>query len=219
MNIKAFFISIAAIASCTSAMAQYQKGDKLIGGIISFSTDNTTIDTRNNLNSIANTSTTLKPRFSWVTGKHIMQGVFVTGSYSRNSLNYTQSSSVNQNLTGGGGYFIRNFRGFTNQFGWYIDYSVGGELTNNEGTFSSGRTSETYASANIAVVPGIYYCITPNFALEATFGGLSARYYKTINNPFNSHGFNIGLNYPNFSFGVQVLLGKRTMMAANDSTN
>jgi len=208
------FISIS-----ISAKSQFTKGDRLIGGGVAFNASNnsnTSIpNTITNLSSGVNTS--LVPRYSWVSGNNVMNGVFISGSYSHaknSSSTIPDDYAVNNSYSVGAGYFIRQFKDFSPQFGWFVEYNALFSYSELQSKNHNSSTSLLYKSSGISagvnVIPGLYYKLSRQAVIEASFGGVGANYYRNTNSSYKDRRFNVALDFPSgFSVGFQFLLNNK----------
>lgn len=201
-----------------SAHSQFSQGDKVVGGAVNvYSGSYNSTYFPNPQVSSSSFNTGLAPRFSWVTGKNMMNGIIINGFYSHSKSENpdpNQYTVTTSNYSFGAGYFLRHFKDFAQQFGWFMDYSALGSYNvskqKNVAIQSSSESKSTGFTAGINVVPGVYYKVSTRAVIEAGFGGVGATYGKSTSGPAKYSSFNIGFNFPsNFTFGMQFLLGNK----------
>jgi hypothetical protein len=217
MKTSRHFFLFVFISISISASAQFSKGDRLIGGNLNayFSNYNSTGNPNPpNIGNQLNTS--LTPRYSWVSNDNVMNGIFLSGGYGRSKTSSSTASNeqISNSYSIGAGYFIRKFKDFNQQFGWFIEYNglVSYRRSENKDLSSSFPYNPKFneLQAGVNVIPGLYYKVTPKAVIEATFGGIYANYGRAKSQSAVNRYFNIGLNFPaSFSFGVQFLFNNK----------
>lgn len=201
-----------------AAKSQFAKGDRLIGGAINiYSAYNNYTYSNNPTNNNNSFGTGFVPRYSWVTKDNTMNGVYLSSNYSQSkTFSSSNSGQYSKNIyfSLGLGYFIRKYKDFNQQLGWFLEYNgILSYRLNKQTQNVTGNTLDdksTSIGAGVNVSPGLYYRVSPAVLVEAGFGGANATYSKGRGSGTESHGVIIGLNFPsNFTFGLQFLLGRK----------
>lgn len=202
------------------AKSQFNKGDRLIGGAVNVYSSNNGY-TYQNTTVTTNTSnyfgSGFVPRYSWVCKNNVMNGIFLNGNYSHSKSYSTSNSneySKSDYFSVGAGYFIRKYNDFNRELGWFLEYNglisygVNKQAQTIAGNASNYKSSSVTAGINI--FPGLYYKVSPAVLIEAGLGGINASYSKGKGNNTESHGFNVGLNFPsNFTFGLNFFMAPK----------
>lgn len=212
------FILLLCMLVSVSAKSQFTKGDRLIGGAVNvYSSSNSSTYLNNPPSTYNNIGSGLVPRYSWVTKDNIMNGIFLNANYSHSkTVNSSDPNTYykNDSYGLGLGYFIRKYKNFNPQFGWFMEYNaVAGYSFIQQKQIYPG-SSITYKSsalsAGLNVLPGLYYKVSSAALIEVGFGGVNASYSKGKSESSKTNAFNIGLNFPsNFTVGMQFLLGHK----------
>lgn len=208
--LQLFFVLCMLIS--VSAKGQFSKGDRLIGGSVNVYSGNGGSTFANGQQYTSNYySSGLVPRYSWVLKNNIMNGIFLNANYSHSANNYSSGPPDGyqkiDNYSFGVGYFIRKYKDFDQQFGWFLEYNalLGYNSYRQESAYPSGNFSinkSSSVSAGLNALPGLYYKVSRAAVIEAGFGGINANYSNGISGDSRSHSFNVGLNFPsNFTFG------------------
>lgn len=219
MFIKSSAIILFTVFSCLAftAKSQFIKGQKLLGGsanIIFSSGKSESVGNPTNKNPSFYLG--ISPRFSWVTKENQMMGVvlgagyFYSKSFSQGSQDYQTGNS----FTLGAGYFFRQYKSFSPQTGWFIEYNIsGGYGRSTNKLLNMGvetKNKEKNYSAGVLVYPGFYYRLSPRTLIEASFGGLNAVYSKSKGQTSANDRFTVAASFPtNLTLGVQFFLGNK----------
>ncbi|MDB5193089.1 MAG: hypothetical protein JWQ96_2652 [Segetibacter sp.] len=213
---RLLFASLLLVIS-VSCFSQFSKGDRLIGGGVNFYGNNSSysVPSPNTTYNTNGLSTAVSPRYSWVFKNNKMFGLSLSGNFSRSKNDVNGSEETFTTYGAGLGVFQRNFKDFSSQFGWFIEYGAAfnHSVTKSENILPNYRSEskQNFVSLGLNASPGLYYKLSPKTVVEASFGGIGARYYSTIGGDYDSKGFSFGLNFPsNFTFGVQFLLGSKS---------
>ena len=155
-----------------SARAQIAKGEKYLGGYISFYSQNSDNDNGYEQNT---TSLALSPRLGFGLGKSWVVGP--VAGYSWQKQHY-ESGGVGDAKTNffTGGVFVRKFFSLNNNLGFFadgqIDYGGGSNESRNEtnGTVTESKYKDERFSVGIR--PGLYAKATKKLLFEATMGNI-----------------------------------------------
>jgi hypothetical protein len=207
----AFFSFVLLVTS--SSFAQFSKGDKLLGGSINFHGNSNSLTTPGVNYGSNGFATNLSPRFGFFYKENKMVGISLSGNYSRGKSTIAANVEEKNTTYGAGiGLFARNYKAFSSQFGWFLDYAGGVNHFSNKSERTLTPDFKTkQLSFNFGIAPGLYYKVSPKALIDASFGGIGANYSTHYNGNNKSRNFSAGLNFPsNFSFGIQFLLTART---------
>jgi hypothetical protein len=192
--------------------AQFQKGNKVLGFGLGFSTYKG--ENQNNSNSPVNKnqSFNFSTELGFATKQNALHGFFAGAGYGENKTESSQpiySLSKNQNQSFNVGYFTRRYKSLGKGFYVFGDLRGGYNYSENKNVNVNlnnrqENTQKTH-TANISAFPGIAYKWSNRFLLEVRTGDLiSLGYNRSINtNSSNNEKF-VGNN---FSFNSSIGLG------------
>jgi hypothetical protein len=189
-----------------SANAQLQKGNKFIGGGLSFFHNSFEQKDAGNVNTIQpNSATTFNflPQIGFLVSDHIAIG---------GELNYTRTKRKQQFFTGSGfsdfsttqniygvAPFLKVYWKLAKKAGFTLDAKTGvgfGKEKNEFDSNISSADSDIFA-LDIDVKPSFYYFITPRLGVEASFGGIFYQYQNLKTE--NQGSGEVETNQTNFS--------------------
>lgn len=214
MKISTIILLVVFFCLALTSKSQFTKGEKLLGGnaFINFSStksesvNNPTYKTRP-------LSLSISPRMSWVTKESQMMGIMLSAgySYSKSFAEGSQDYQTSNSFAFSTGYFLRHYKSFNSQVGWFIEYNISGGYSRykNKNIYMAVDTKSTGKSYSVGtlVYPGFYYKISPRTLFEASFGGLNAVYSKIKNETSSNSLFSVGASFPtNLALGVQFFL-------------
>lgn len=191
------------------ANAQIAKGEKMLGGSISFTSSKT--DYTNSFNpGSKNNSFSVDPRLGFGLANNWIVGVGIGYSYSKSKTTgngYNSESSTSQVSPA---LFVRKFHPFGDKFGIFgqaeAEYSIG-TAKSRQGNIPEAKSDINGYS--VAVRPGAYFKASRRFVIEASIG--SVGYSSSTTKPDGSNikvrnsQFNASFTN-NLSLGFQVIL-------------
>ena len=206
--------------------AQFQKGNKVLGFGLAFSTGNA--ETQNNSFAPVTKSNSLNSsvELGFSTRENRLHGFFVGAAASKNTSESRQpvvNISKNRSQSFNAGYFTRMYKSLGKEFYVFGDLRGGYYYTenkNNNGTISNAETTQKIHNASVSLFPGIAYRLRNRFLLEVRTGDIvSMGYNSTINTNNNNNqkfvsnnfSFNssLGLGFlQNFGIGARWILGR-----------
>jgi hypothetical protein len=166
----------------TSVCAQVDKGNFMLGGTLSFSSDNT--NKPSTIGEFKTTQFSFAPKFGvGLSGNWIFGGLIEVDVAHLEST--TSSIDDLKNATYLAGIFVRKFFPFKNQFGFFGEGNLKYGFGKNTTSFSSTGTKleEKLKEYSISVNPGFYFKPTQKFFIEASIGNIG--YAHTTNKPDN----------------------------------
>ena len=221
-NVISIFLSCLLILSINQAQAQFNSGNLIIGGTLSFE-NNTATTTSTNADGLTlslpgNTvsRTELTPRIGLMISEKWMAG----GRFGINSTiitvpNNEQNTELKQTtnifLVGP---FARYYAAPLGKVGLFVEGNVNLGFGNRKTEVTSSQNNSTVSIASkvfeidAGLTPGVNFMITPNIALEGTFGriGYNSRTIKeqeTTNPEKETNSkINVSLNPGSFAFGM-----------------
>ena len=197
---KKYLPALCIIYSLTAHSQNFNKGDKLFGGSVSFNTYT------NNNNSFSSNGSNigLSPSFSWLIKDNLAFGI-------RGGINYEQNKSENQapsdnkstTYNGAAGVFLRKYKTVKDKFGMYFDNNLSFYVSNtkNESGTPVVVSKNESKGVNYRFSPGVFYMFSSHFIGEANIGGVYAGYRKGGSTKSFNAGlsflqyFNVGINY------------------------
>lgn len=218
MKISTIILFIVFSCLAFTAKSQFTKSQKLLGGstsvnFISGKSESPGYPVGKNRSFYLGIS----PRFSWVTKENQMMGIVLGTGYSH-SKSFNEGSQDYQSGNSfalSAGYFLRHYKGFSQSAGWFIEYNISGGYSRGTNKFlnmgvENKNKTKSY-SAGILIYPGFYYKLSPRTLIEASFGGLSAGYYKSKGETSSSNQFAVAASFPtNLTIGVQFFVSNKS---------
>jgi len=179
-------LTILFFAAITAGTAQFQKGQKLLGGSISYSTGTTKTDQVSNFNS-KRSNFSFNPSFAWFTSANRLTGFSV--GYGRNKTYQEQlsGSSYQESLSGSGSadvfteryYPVINKLFFTLQGRLGVSYTRG-KTRGANGTNNEVENQQRGFGINMGLAPGITYQLSPRVLFDLRLNNmLNAGYSRT----------------------------------------
>jgi hypothetical protein len=172
---KRILFSVTCFLSLLSASAQISKGEKMIGGELSFSTAKD--ETGDFFVHTKTTAFTIAPQIgfglskNWIVGAGLGYGLQVVKLTNFNNDYQKQTVSV-----ASVGVFARKFQPFNDKIGIYGQLDVGAGFGKEKQTVTQGSSSFTIEgnvnNITAMVKPGFYFKVAKRIVLEANFGGL-----------------------------------------------
>ena len=200
------FISIAFIGQ---ASAQLKKGEKMLGGNISFGNNKTEQDNFYGSGEQEATNVTIMPQLGFGLGNNWIVGISAGYSYTKQrSSNNTASWTESRTNLVSGGVFARKSFPAGERFGFFgqadISYSDGkNKFSNNTGDNQEGDIDILAAF----VSPGAYFRPNKRFIIEAQIGSLGYSHTNIKSGGTKAENNSVGLSFTdNLSLGFKVVL-------------
>jgi hypothetical protein len=198
---KKYLLTLCCFYSLTGFSQDLNKGDKLFGGSISFTTYNYN---SNVYNSSGGSNAGIAPSFSWLIKNNLALGIRGGVGYSTSKAeNQTGPANKNTNLNAGAGVFLKKYKSLKDKFGLYFDNEVSFNFISNKQKGGIPLTIIKNETKGIGYEfsPGVFYKFSNHFMGEANIGGAYATYNKGGGSNNFSAGlsllqyFNLGINY------------------------
>ena len=192
--------------------AQTEKGNKILGGSLSFLTVNTKLT---NANTKQN-EFSIGPKFGYFIGRNVAVGLDASYSLSKSSSSYIATTAANgnydenlvtqsaKNQNTNLGAFVRYYVDITERFKFFGQFNANVGFGKIEQTNAIPTDNTNY---NASISPSIAFFPTQKLAIELGFGLISYQYnkikYKDRNaDSYNMNVFNFGFRSFNPSLGV-----------------
>ena len=178
------------------------KGDRLFGGSLSFSTFNYNT---NISNSNGGSNVGVSPSFSWLIKNNVALGVRGGIGYSQDwAKNLAGQKNSNINSYSSLGVFLKKYKLLKEKFGYYLDHDF--SVNYNNSRQESGSPAVVLKNNSKGAIyrfsPGVFYMFSNNFLGEANIGGAFASYNRNSGGAKNFNAglsflqfFNLGINY------------------------
>jgi hypothetical protein len=180
MKQKLLLNCIIALIFSSSAFAQFQKGDKILGLGLNFGTNknenSTAVSSQVNRTFVVNVSTEL----GFAVNENRVHGFFINGGYGRSRYDFPSqpiNTSKTNNYNAGAGYFIRNYKPLGKSFFIFGDGRAGFNYSDQNYTSNTAEKGKSYG-VQAAIYPGIAYKLNKRFLLEVRFADLVSLGYS-----------------------------------------
>jgi hypothetical protein len=220
MKQKLLLSCLAAIIFTSSAFAQFQKGDKVLGfglGISTYKSSQTTAPQTSGTTNSYGISTNL----GFAVNEHRLHGFFINGNYGASKFevaNQPVNNTESKNYSLAGGYFTKAYKPLGK--GFFVFGEANAEFNYGEQKQNPVASEQKRYGISVALYPGIAYQWSKRFLLEARFGdfvtaGYSRSENKNLNNDKSSfNNFNLssslGLGYlQNFGIGARWIISPK----------
>tara|TARA_R110002096_G_scaffold173160_3_gene347109 strand:+ start:3701 stop:4306 length:606 start_codon:yes stop_codon:yes gene_type:complete len=174
------------ISGISTAFAQFEKGDRYVGGDFGFS-----INTNENSNPGRSTylAINLSPNLGYFFSDLSVIGINPQVNFYWNENITSNNEKISSNTVSGGiGLFFRRYFPVVDNFYFFLEPKA---------TYNSSFEEESKPrSFGLSVSPGASYKISPKWMVEAALGGLI--YHKS----YNSSGANQGYDNSRFAFDL-----------------
>jgi len=199
MLMKKILLILFCSCSITSFSQNFDKGDKLIGGSLSFSVFNAN-NSGPGYYHAGNAG--ILPSYSWFVKNNLAMGLRGSVGYSRTVQKFDNGDKrINQSLTTGVAVFFRKYKFLKEKFGIYFDNEAGGNYNSTSEINPPDGIKNRYFGASYQFSPGVFYKFSKRFIGEGNIGGVYASYFggQGIHNvgigaTFLQY-FNLGINY------------------------
>ncbi len=205
---KKVLLAIAIVACGLASHAQVQKGDWLLGGSFSYSTNSNTSPGISGNTTNTSSNSNFNPGFGLAVGKNSVIGL-------RGSFGYTPGNNgqgvkqFNINYLAGG--FWKKYFPINEKVGWFTDFEAAYSFYENKSTNATDPTQNykyTDKGFSVLVSPGIYYKAASKILLDAGFGNISYN-YTSPGGGSGQNNFKLNLlNY--YTFGISFLISSRS---------
>jgi hypothetical protein len=183
----------------------FNKGDKLIGGSLSFSVFNANRSGPGYYN-VGNVG--IMPSYSWFIKNNLAMGIRGSFYYSRAGQEFSNGEKRTvRNFNSGISVFLKKYKPLKEKFGVHFENQLGGHYvaTKDKG-FQMPETKNEAYGASYQFSPGVFYRFSKNFMGEGNIGGVYASYYGGQ----GSRNFGIGASFlQTFNLGVNYLLERK----------
>ncbi len=192
---KIYTLTVLLSSFAIAATAQFEKGQKLLGGSIGFSLRDLSQRPTQNFD-YKSSSVSLKPSFGWFTKTNQLVGIAV--EYSRSST--TQSNQPNNvvyksyNNSAGASIFTQHFFPIVQRLYFTLKGSGGVnylyEKNTNSSTGPSSESKNTGLEVKVALAPGLSYQVNKHFLFDLSLNDLvyaayNRRVFKSVNPQVN----------------------------------
>ena len=183
------------ITVCTISNAQFEKGQKILGGSIGFNLIQAHNDSTVNYPVKTNTTAiNINPSIAWAKKSNRLEGFGIVFGYNGNKQkNMPSSSELKSNAFSFGiNYFNTYYKKLATDFYVFINW-------NNSVTYTTAKSDVNYYfpyfgpytrysafNINTSLNPGFAYKISNRFLLEATLNNIAQVYINTVNGSFNN---------------------------------
>lgn len=192
----------------SSAMAQFKKGDKVIGAGLSFSSSKMEYNSSAVPSTAVQTGFNLSAELGFAKKENRLSGFFANAGYARAKNEYPSQPAANStaaNFNAGAGYFSRVYKPLGRNFYIFGEGRAGfNYYQSNNSAAISGPEIQDYG-VNLGLYPGLSYKWKERLLLELRFAdfvniGYSQRAIKTANNKKDNQqsfslGSSLGLGY------------------------
>jgi hypothetical protein len=203
------------LALCISANAQISKGQKMIGGELTFRQNNLEDPNQFSYDEIKQTSVTFTPQLSFGLGGNWIAGI--GAGYSNQTTKYQSDPQELKLSADAFSVFLlaRKFHPFNENIGIFGQLDIGGGFGTSKRTEVVPGSSATQ-KGDITLIatrlhPGFYFKVSKRLIIEANFGGLG--YTSTTMKPeFGEKQKESELEFTltsTLGIGFQVVLGKK----------
>ena len=192
--------------SLTSFSQDFTKGDKLIGGNLSFSVFNANQNGPGYYNA---GNIGILPSYSWFVKANLAMGIRGTLSYNHSTLKFASGEKDAQRYFNTGvSVFLKKYKPVKEKFGVYFENEVGGHYYVNKQEYLSGTKTKNEAyGMSYQFSPGVFYRFSKRFMGEGSIGGAFVSYYGGQ----GTHNFGIGATFlQNFNLGINYSLDKKS---------
>ena len=193
--------------SFTSFSQDFNKGDKLIGGSLSFSIFNTNTSGQNTYYA---SNVGILPSYSWFIKNNLAMGIRGSISYYKNITKYaTGEKRLSRSLYTGIAVFFKKYKTLKDKFGLYLEHEVGASYINGKEQYPASSpdfTKQKFYGASYKFSPGVFYRFSNRFIGEGNFGGV----YASYQNGQGGNSFGGGVSFLQFfNLGINYLLDKK----------
>ncbi len=220
MKQKFLLNCVIALIFSSSAIAQFQKGDKVLGFGLNISASKSeqtgSQQYSNNLSSFG-----LSTGLGFAVNEHQLHGFFVNGNYGISKSKYPNQPTANSksdNYNFGAGYFTKIYKPLGKNF--FVFGEVDAGFSYSEQKQGVAPQSQKQYGVSVSLYPGIAYKWSNRFLLEARFGdfvsigysrneNISSNNDRSISNNFGLSS-SLGLGYlQNFGIGGRWIIGQK----------
>ncbi len=220
---KILHVLVFALLFSSSLVAQFTKGNKVLGLGLGFNTNSTEQTSGSSNQTTKNNLVNLSTELGFATGEHSLKGFFINGGFGKyRSENPSQPGSnyKENSYNVGAGFFTRRYKPLGKSFFVFGDGRLGFSYGEKKVGTTSSSNEKNY-NVSVGIYPGVAYKWNQKFLLELRFADLiSTGYTRTqTNNEFNntkntsnSFGINssLGLGYlQNFGIGARWIIGQK----------
>ena len=201
---KAIILSLLSVAALSSGFAQIKKGEKLLGGNLTFSTQKND----GSGGTTTTSSTMFSPKLGFGIGSSWIVGVKGGIDLSNEKYEVAGASTTSKSLVYEAGLFARRFHAISDKVGIFAEAEAmygSGKITDEN--FSGTKTETKINQMSVGVKPGLYFAATKSLLLEATVGNLGyvSGSSQTESSPkVKTSGFSATLAN-NISFGLSFI--------------
>jgi hypothetical protein len=215
MKQKLLLNCIITLAFSSSAFAQFQKGDKVLGFGLNIGTSKSE-QAGNQQSSNSSSSYGLSTGLGFAVSEHRLHGFFVNGNYGVSKSEFSgQPTAKSDNYNIGAGCFTKIFRPLGKNFFVFGEANAG--FNYSEQKQNSSTLVQKQYGASVSLYPGIAYKWSKRLLLEARFGDFVTAVYsrnenrtsnndKAVSNNFSINS-SLGLGYlQNFGIGARWII-------------
>jgi hypothetical protein len=191
--------------SFTSFAQDFNKGDKLIGGSLSFSVFNTNTSGPGYYHA---GNVGILPSYSWFIKNNLAMGIRGSFNYNRSDQKFENGEKRAQRyLNTGLSVFLKKYKPVREKFGVYFENEIGGHYYVTKEEYPTGIKSKNVAyGMSYQFSPGVFYRFSKRFMGEGNIGGVYTSYYGGQ----GTHNFGIGASFlQNFNLGINYLLERK----------
>ena len=191
------------LAVSIQSFGQFNKGDKVLGGTLSFNTANNENNQFGNVTA-NNTSFDISPNFGVLVNSNLEIGGQVGYSSNHDEWNATDASSDRKSNYLTAGFYMQRYFVISDKFLFSliasIGYSAGKDKTllTNQNQVNEDETKRN--SIGVTFRPSFIFFPSPNWGLQASIGDLNYTHSKNKTTDDASNRF--GINYGYVSFGI-----------------
>ena len=204
MLMKKIILILFCSYSITSFSQDFYKGDKLIGGSLSFSVFNA----NNNGPGYYNTGNAgILPSYSWFIKNNLALGLRGSIWYNKVVQKFDNGDKrINRSLTTGVAVFFKKYKFLKEKFGIYFDNEVGGNYASSRESNPPVSTKNSSVGVSYQFSPGVFYKFSKRFTGEGNIGSAYTSYYGGQ----GVHNFGAGISFLQyFNLGINYAIEKK----------
>jgi hypothetical protein len=189
------------------AKAQFEKGEKYIGGstLLSFQSQSITQNTPNNNISGKGFAISLNPQFLKASNSSTLKGVYTGLQFSAQKTDQDIVNYANTTLGAGVGYLIRKYKPLSEKIFWYMQYDAELGYTYQWLKFSNGTSDQNswYGQLFVEAFPALAFKADDRLLVDVNFGGLITGYQYSKSETSHNNNYFVQLSFTSrISLGI-----------------